>query len=87
LRDQSEVAADGIYSRAVFDYDQERDIYICPMGKTLTTTGRVFSGNTLYYWARKADCERCPLPGPAFCGAHRRDEKGALRSAFGPPAS
>lgn len=61
VRDQSEVAADGIYSRAAFDYDQERDIYICPMGKTLTTTGRVFSGNTLYYRARKADCERCPL--------------------------
>jgi transposase len=61
VRDQSEVAAAGIYSRAAFDYDQERDIYICPMGKTLTTTGRVFSGNTLYYRARKADCERCPL--------------------------
>jgi transposase len=51
----------GIYSRAAFDYDQERDIYICPMGKTLTTTGRVFNDNTLYYRARKADCEPCPL--------------------------
>jgi hypothetical protein len=27
----------------------------------LTTTGRVFDGNTLYYRARKADCDRCPL--------------------------
>jgi hypothetical protein len=61
VRDQSEVAAAGIYSRAAFDYDQERDIYICPMGKTLTTTGRVFSGNTLYYRARQADCEPCPV--------------------------
>ncbi len=61
VKDQSEVAADGIYSRAEFDYDQERDIYICPNGKTLTTTGRVFDGNTLYYRARKADCEACPL--------------------------
>ncbi len=61
VKDQSEVAADGIYSRAEFDYDQERDIYICPNGKTLTTTGRVFDGNTLYYRARKADCEPCPL--------------------------
>lgn len=61
VRDQSEVAAAGIYSRAAFAYDQERDIYICPMGKTLTTTGRVFNDNTLYYRAGKADCERCPL--------------------------
>ena len=61
VKDQSEVAADGIYSRAEFDYDQERDIYICPRGKPLTTTGRVFSGNTLYYRAHKADCEPCPL--------------------------
>jgi transposase len=61
VKEQSEVAANGIYSRAAFDYDQERDIYICPMGKTLTTTGRVFNDNTLYYRARKADCEPCPL--------------------------
>jgi hypothetical protein len=28
--DQTEVAADGIYSRAEFTYDGERDLYICP---------------------------------------------------------
>ena len=61
VKDQSEVASDGIFVRAEFDYDQERDIYICPNGKSLTTTGRVFDGNTLYYRARKADCDRCPL--------------------------
>ena len=59
--DRTEAAADGIYSRAKFDYDQERDIYICPNGKTLTTTGRVVNGNTLYYRARKANCGPCPL--------------------------
>ncbi len=59
--DRSEVAADGIYSRAEFNYDRERDLYVCPKGKILTTTGRVFNGNTLYYRAHKADCEPCPL--------------------------
>ena len=52
---------DGTFSREDFAYDGERDIYICPGGKTLRTTGRVISGNTLYYRARKHDCQRCPL--------------------------
>jgi transposase len=52
---------DGTLSRDDFAYDDERDCYICPAGKTLHTTGRVVSGNTLYYRARKHDCQRCPL--------------------------
>ncbi len=38
-----------------------RDLYICPGRKTLKTTGRVHDGKTLYYRARKFDCEACPL--------------------------
>ena len=30
---------DGTFSRGDFDYDQEADIYICPAGKELTSTG------------------------------------------------
>lgn len=52
---------DGTFSRDDFTYDGERDVYICPGGKTLPTTGRVVSGNTLYYRARKHDCQSCPL--------------------------
>jgi len=52
---------DGTFSRTDFAYDSERDVYICPEGKTLHTTGRVVSGNTLYYRARKRDCHHCPL--------------------------
>jgi transposase len=52
---------DGTFSRDDFSYDNERDIYICPGGKTLRTTARVVSGNTLYYRARKHDCQSCPL--------------------------
>ena len=61
VKDQSEIASKGSFVRADFDYDEKQDVYICPSGKTLTTTGRVFSGNTLYYRASKFDCERCPL--------------------------
>ena len=52
---------DGTFSREDFIFDAERDVYICPDHKTLTTTGRVFAGNTLYYHARKVDCGQCPL--------------------------
>ena len=52
---------DGTFSRADFAYDKERDLYICPHGKTLTTTGRVLSDNTLRYLASTYDCGPCPL--------------------------
>ncbi len=52
---------DGIFSRADFRYDDARDIYTCPGGKTLKTTGRVHDGKTLYYLASTPDCRACPL--------------------------
>ena len=57
---------DGSFSREDFAYETDRDVYICPDGKPLTTTGRVVDGNTLYYRARKADCDPCPLK-PRCC--------------------
>ncbi len=52
---------DGTFSRQDFSYDRDRDVYICPGGNTLTTTGRVHDAKTLYYRASKFDCERCPV--------------------------
>ena len=52
---------DGTFSTADFTYNEERDLYVCPGGKTLKTTGRVHDGKTLYYRASKLDCEACPL--------------------------
>ena len=52
---------DGTFMRADFAYDKERDIYICPAGKTLKTTGRMSDGKTLYYRASKRDCDLCPF--------------------------
>ena len=57
---------DGTLSREDFAYDRQRDVYVCPRGTTLMTTGRIVSGNTLYYRARKADCGRCPMK-PRCC--------------------
>ncbi len=58
---------DGTFSRSDFRYDKQRDVYICPAGKVLKTTGTLHSDNTYRYLARKRDCESCPLK-PRCCG-------------------
>jgi transposase len=58
---------DGTFSREDFSYDHERDVYLCPGGKTLTTTGTLVNdGATLLYRASKADCDACALK-PRCC--------------------
>jgi transposase len=53
---------DGTFSREDFRYDPAGDVYLCPGGKTLTTTGtRVNDGATLLYRASKIDCDACTL--------------------------
>jgi transposase len=52
---------DGTFSRADFRFDAEANVYVCPQGKSLTTTGRVYEGRRLNYRASKLDCDVCPL--------------------------
>jgi transposase len=53
---------DGTFAREDSNHDPAGDVYICPGGKTLTTTGtRVNDGDTLLYRASKADCDACAL--------------------------
>jgi transposase len=52
---------DGSLSRGDFVFDPERNLYTCPQGKLLRTTGRVHDGHTLLYRASKRDCAVCPL--------------------------
>src|ERR1700719_216830 len=51
--------SDGTYSRTDFVFDRSRNIYICPNGKLLHTTGTVIDGSTLRYRASKFDCDAC----------------------------
>ena len=51
--------SDGTFSRADFVFDRERNVYICPGGKLLHTTGTVIDGSTLRYRASKVDCDVC----------------------------
>jgi hypothetical protein len=52
---------DGTFSRADFTYDRSRDLYSCPGGKELKTTGRVHDGRTRLYRASKSDCGPCAM--------------------------
>jgi transposase len=57
---------DGTFSREDFTFDKERNVYVCPDGKLLTTTGSAGPDHTLRYFALKRDCEVCPLK-PKCC--------------------
>lgn len=58
---------DGTFSREDFAYDLERDVYVCPAGKTLTTRGTLVNdGATLLYRASKFACDACALK-PRCC--------------------
>jgi transposase len=52
---------DGTFSRQAFRYDEATDTYSCPGGKTLTTTGRINAGDTLFYRSSLVDCAKCEL--------------------------
>ncbi len=52
---------DGSLSRGDFTFDKERNVYVCPQGKLLHTTGRIHDGETVLYRARTSDCGPCPL--------------------------
>ena len=54
---------DGTFSRDDFTYDHVGDVYYCPAGKMLTTTGSTVDEATLRYRASKYDCQACRLKG------------------------
>jgi hypothetical protein len=53
--------SNGTFSRADFVFDQERNIYICPGGAELTSTGNIDQSHIVYYRASKNDCSTCSL--------------------------
>jgi transposase len=57
---------DGTFSRSDFTFDRERNVYVCPAGKLLTTTGNVGDDHALRYLASKRNCDTCPLK-PQCC--------------------
>jgi transposase len=85
---------DGTLSRADFTFDTERDVYVCPQDKLLTTTGRVHRERTLLYRASKLACVPCLLK-PRCCPTTPQrkiprdideDARDFVRSLAGTPA-
>jgi transposase len=60
------VRKDGTFSREDFTYDHAGDVYTCPGGNMLTTTGSLLDGTTLRYRASTHDCQACRLK-PRCC--------------------
>ena len=55
---------DGTFSREDFNYDNGRDCYVCPAGKTLPRSSRKRrprGDDMISYFSRAADCCSCPL--------------------------
>jgi hypothetical protein len=57
---------DNTFSRSDFVFKKKSNIYICPAGKTLGTTGHAGSGHTIRYIASVLDCRACSLK-PRCC--------------------
>jgi len=53
--------SNGTFSRVDFVFDQERNVYVCPGGVQLTSTGNIDQGHIVYYRANKKDCSACSL--------------------------
>jgi len=70
--DQSEAVAADKFPRTAFSYDKARDLYTCPAGKELRTSGTAHGGTTLKYIAKRSDCGRCPLKPQCTTGLERR---------------
>jgi transposase len=51
--------ADGMFSRSDFAYDGERDVYICPNGRLLKTTGTIHDGRVRNYLSHPGECGVC----------------------------
>ena len=52
---------DGMFPRSDFTYDAERDVYICPNGRPLRTSGKVHDGRVKNYLSQPGDCRVCKL--------------------------
>jgi len=57
---------DGTFSRSDFIFDKKRNIYICPAGKKLATTGHVSTDHGIRYDASVPTCRACALK-PRCC--------------------
>ena len=66
--------AAGLYDKADFKYDKEKDIYVCPAGEVLKWRGVSMEGEmeVTSYYASYTVCEKCRLKSKCTVGRERR---------------
>jgi transposase len=69
------------FTRTDFVYDAEKDLYTCPTGKELRTSGTAHDGTTLKYIAKRSDCGQCPLKPQCTTGRERRLQRDVNEAA------
>ena len=69
---EKSACSDGTFSRADFVFDKERNVYVCPDGAELTSTGNIDQGHIVYYRANKKDCSACLLKPQCTTAAMRK---------------
>ena len=74
------------FKRDAFRYDQEKDRYICPNGKTLRAKRLYRSDSGLFweYWAEREDCRACPLREKCLSANDRQGARKPSDSYFKP---
>lgn len=63
---------DGLFSRDEFTFEATRNVYICPAGHELTTSGTIDQGRTVSYRGRKRTCADCSLRSRCTSGPDAR---------------
>jgi hypothetical protein len=54
-------SSDGMFSRGEFTYDAGRDVYVCPNGKLLRTSGMVHDSRVRNCLSQPQECRACTL--------------------------
>ena len=73
---------DGTFSREDFTFDKERNVYTCPAGKTLTTTGRIVNDEHALLPSEQVRLRRVPIQDAMLPeGAGAQDPAQHLRGA------
>ena len=79
--DRSKIAAEGSFVRTDFIYDKARNLYVCPNGKELKTSGTVHRGGRIKYIAKRTECTKCPLKPRCTTGRERRIDRDVNQEA------
>ena len=69
--EKQKAKAQGLFGRTDFAFDPARDVYVCPAGHDMITSGHVVPGGLRQYRAKATSCGPCELKARCTAGAAR----------------